>query len=100
MSIVTHPANEAYRDNWEETFGRKPASKSTAETVVHRITRAADVLPRRVCMDRWCDAELAIHKAVQAVEAMGADPRLTRAVLRLGHARELVADYVDVKCNT
>jgi hypothetical protein len=40
-------------------------------------------------------AELAIHHAVQAVEAAGADPLLTEAVILLGQAREKVADYVD-----
>lgn len=54
-----------------------------------------DSFPRRICMDEWTPAELAIHEAVQAVEEAGADVRLTRAVILLQRARESVADYVD-----
>lgn len=28
MSIVTHPANDAYRSGWDATFGKKEESKS------------------------------------------------------------------------
>jgi hypothetical protein len=46
-------------------------------------------------MDKFVPAEKAIFDAVQAVEAMPGDTRLTAAVLRLQDAREYVADYVD-----
>lgn len=52
-------------------------------------------LPRRVHVENWCAAEQAIKKAVAAVEAMAADPRLTNAVVLLGEAFDAVADYVD-----
>lgn len=38
-------------------------------------------------------ADRAIQAAVDAVERMGADERLTRAVILLGDARRLVSDY-------
>jgi len=52
-------------------------------------------IPRRVDMQRMTAAELAILAAVDAVEAAGADVRLTDAVVLLGEARDAVSDYVD-----
>ena len=52
-------------------------------------------IPRRNRVDQWVPAERAIQDAVDAVEAMPADVRLTHAVILLGQAREAVADYVD-----
>ena len=54
-----------------------------------------ETIPRRARLDRNTPAELAIRAAVDEVEKMGADERLTRAVILLGEAREKVADYVD-----
>lgn len=51
--------------------------------------------PRRIRVDRMTPAELAIREAMLAVEAAGADERLTAAVMLLGRAREHVADFVD-----
>ena len=53
--------------------------------------------PRRICLDQLVPAEKAIYDAVQAVEAMPADARLTKAVVLLQQAREQVADFVDDK---
>ena len=52
-------------------------------------------IPRRARIDRWVPAEQAIQDAVEAVEALPADERLTKAVTLLGEARHAVADYVD-----
>ena len=52
-------------------------------------------IPRRSRLDHNTDAELAIRAAVDAVERIGADVRLTDAVVLLQEAREAVADYVD-----
>ncbi len=52
-------------------------------------------IPRRSQMTQWTPAERAIYEAVQAVEAMPADPRLTEAVVLLQAARDYVADFVD-----
>lgn len=51
--------------------------------------------PRRICLDKLTPAELAIVNAVEAVEAAGADVRLTKAVVALQKARDHVADFVD-----
>lgn len=52
-------------------------------------------IPRRIDLERFTPAERAIFDAVQAVEAMAADVRLTDAVLLLQAARDSVADYID-----
>lgn len=52
-------------------------------------------IPRRNRMDQWTPAERAIYDAVQAVEDMPADVRLTDAVRLLDDAQNKVADYVD-----
>lgn len=52
-------------------------------------------IPRRIRLDLSTPGELAIRAAVGIVESMGADVRLTDAVVLLGAARERVADYVD-----
>lgn len=46
-------------------------------------------------MDLWQPAELAIHDAMQAVEKMPADIRLTNAVILLIKAKDLVSDFID-----
>lgn len=51
--------------------------------------------PRRLDVERMTPAEKAIQDAIGAVEAAGADQRLTRAVEKLVEARDLVADFVD-----
>ncbi len=52
-------------------------------------------MPRRIRVDLNEPAELAIRAAVDAVEALPADPRLTDAVNLLQAAREKVADFID-----
>jgi hypothetical protein len=52
-------------------------------------------IPRRIRIDQQTPAEAAIRAAVEAVEALPADVRLTDAVVLLQAARENVADYVD-----
>lgn len=58
----------------------------------------ADQLPpRRIRMDKMTPAELAITEAMTKVEEMPPDTRLTDAVILLGQARDLVADFVDAQ---
>ena len=57
-------------------------------------------IPRRIRLDLSEPAELAIRKAVDEVEKIGADVRLTKAVNLLDEARELVADFIDDQQNT
>jgi hypothetical protein len=52
-------------------------------------------IPRRVRLDLSLPAELAIRNAVDEVEKLRADVRLTEAVILLDKARNLVADYID-----
>lgn len=57
--------------------------------------KSMNEIPRRIRFDQLIPAERAIYDAVQAVEAVGADVRLTDAVILLQAARDSVADYVD-----
>ena len=50
-------------------------------------------IPRRARLDLHTPAEMAIRTAVLEVEAVGAHPLLTDAVILLSQAREKVADY-------
>lgn len=52
-------------------------------------------IPRRAHIDRLTPAETAIREAVVAVEAAGCDVRLTRVVVKLQEARDMMADFVD-----
>lgn len=51
--------------------------------------------PRRIQVEKMTPAELAIRNAIQEVEKVGAHRWLTDAVIALGRAQSLVADYVD-----
>jgi hypothetical protein len=52
-------------------------------------------IPRRNRIDLYVPAETAIAAAVDAVEAMPADERLTDAVILLGRAKDAVADFIE-----
>jgi UTP-glucose-1-phosphate uridylyltransferase len=51
--------------------------------------------PRRNRMDKWYPAERAIWDAMQEIERMAADVRLTDAINKLKEAKELVGDFID-----
>jgi hypothetical protein len=51
--------------------------------------------PRRNRLDLNTPAELAIHEAIQKTEEVGADKKLTEAIILLDKAKNLVSDYVD-----
>lgn len=53
--------------------------------------------PRRSRLDLCEPAEKIIYDAAQEVEKLGADERLTNAIIKLAEARELVSDYIDEK---
>ncbi len=53
--------------------------------------------PRRNRLDLNTPAEKTIYFAMQEVEKMGADIKLTEAITLLSNARNLVADYIDNK---
>jgi cell fate (sporulation/competence/biofilm development) regulator YlbF (YheA/YmcA/DUF963 family) len=52
-------------------------------------------VPRRVRLDLMTPAEKAIYDAGQEIEKLGADVRLTEAVVLLMEARNKVADFID-----
>jgi hypothetical protein len=54
--------------------------------------------PRRNRIDLFSPGEASIRATVFEIEKMGADVRLTDAVILLGKAQEKVADYVDNRC--
>jgi hypothetical protein len=51
--------------------------------------------PRRNIVSQLIPVEKAIYDAMQMVEEMPADERLTDAVILLQKAKEKVADYID-----
>lgn len=56
---------------------------------------ANDEIPRRCRVDKMDPAELSIMKAIDIIEAMGADERLTDAVQLLSEAKDKVSDFID-----
>lgn len=52
-------------------------------------------MPRRSKMYLMVPAEIAIQEAIWKVESVGADNRLTEAVILLAKARDLISDYLD-----
>ncbi len=54
-----------------------------------------NTVPRRMRLDLYKPAEVAIYNAMQEVEKMPADVRLTNAVIKLAEAKNLVADFID-----
>lgn len=54
---------------------------------------------RRNRLDLNEPAEISIRNAVNEIEKIGADVRLTKAINLLHEARELVSDFIDEKLN-
>lgn len=50
---------------------------------------------RRNRLDLMTEAERSIHNAVMEVEKIGADIKLTEAIIHLQDAKKLVSDYLD-----
>lgn len=59
------------------------------------MKRVENDIPRRDRSDLNCDAETMIRSVIMAVERLGADPILTDAIVLLGQARNMVADFVE-----
>lgn len=77
-----------------EDFLKEELKKATENMKV------TDSIPRRIRLDLMVPAELAIYNAVQEVEKLGADTRLTEIVVMLDQAKDLVSDYVDEQVKT
>ena len=56
-----------------------------------------DQFPRRSKIYLNTPAELAIRNAVEEIEKIGADEKLTDAINLLWQAKELVSDFIDAK---
>ena len=56
----------------------------------------ANDIPRRNQLELNTPAELAIRNAMSEVEKMGADVKLTSAIVALNQAFILIADYTDI----
>lgn len=54
-------------------------------------------LPRRCNLQENSPAEIAIRKAMEEVEKLPANEKLTDAIIILNEAFNLVADYVDIE---
>jgi len=75
-----------------EVFYAKPPSVAIQSAVQSALV---DGIPRRCRVDLATPAEAAIRAAMAAVEAAGADMRLTAAVMALQQALDAVADFVE-----
>ncbi len=73
---------------WVELKTRTANSHSDEEEIV--VNRRNDI-------NQWTEAEIRIHEALIEVEAWGAHPWLTDAVVLLGQAQDKVADFIDLK---
>jgi hypothetical protein len=51
--------------------------------------------PRANMLNEMLPSELAIHRAMQEIEKLPPDERLTEAVTLLQKAKDLVSDFVD-----
>lgn len=60
-------------------------------------SKRPDGIPRRSDVSLLTPAETVIRDAIIAVEAVGADPLLTDAVVLLGQAQGKVADWLEGK---
>jgi hypothetical protein len=85
-----HANYEISKHLWEN---RESMDKYLAK--LKKLMEKDEQPPRRIRMDLWSPAEKAIGNAVQEVEKMAADVRLTNAVILLLKARDLVADFID-----
>lgn len=65
-----------------------------------QIKKEINDTPRRIRLDLIVPAELAIYNAVQEIEKLGADVRLTNAEVLLQQAKDLVSDYIDEQLTT
>lgn len=53
------------------------------------------IISRKNILTLNVSSEIAIHDAIKEVENLGADEKLTEAVMLLSKAKDLVSEYVD-----
>lgn len=54
-----------------------------------------NTIPRRNQLENLTESEIAIQKAINEVELLGCNSKLTDAVVKLSEAKNLVADFID-----
>ncbi len=96
-----HPCADKTPGSWHwpeiaPKSGGDSISRMDAELSLPREVAMVDGLPRRIRTDLHSPAEIAISRAMAAVEEAGAHPLLTNAVVLLGAARDKVADFVEL----
>ncbi len=97
---IEQPDANGY-DIWIESNARHRAVKlsSSEYQVIGEPNIAVAALPirslRRIRIDLNTPAEMAVRDAILAVERLGADELLTKAVQRLSEAMDYLGDYVD-----
>lgn len=74
---------------------KKPCRCYDSTIIIKSIHMSDNKIPRRSCIYLLTPAEKAVYDSVQAVEKVGADVRLTDAVVLLQQVREKLADYFD-----
>lgn len=55
----------------------------------------SDTIPRRARLELNTKVELLIINAIDEIEKLGADPKLTKSQIKLMEAIDLLSDYVD-----
>lgn len=93
------------KDSMKGFFSRKDHGGYNGEFLKEQFKQATenmkqdkmiiDDFPRRSRLPFCIPAEMAITNAVNELEKVGADIKLTEAVILLGKARDLLSDYVD-----
>jgi hypothetical protein len=81
-------------DSSEEQMKDENKRLQELEGIINN-SRGYGNIPRRICIPLFSVGEMAIHKAMEVVESVGADVRLTDAVSLLGAAQTRVADFID-----
>ena len=92
-TISDKPFDGAIYPDWKghnKTCKNHPLNKQTMNT--------SNKVPRRMRIDLLTPVEKAIYDAMQEVEKLPADIRLTDAVNLLSQAKDKVSDYVDTPC--
>lgn len=91
-AIVSDAANEKYSP---ESRLHSICEMASDAIRTKRGSRMSNDIPRRCRIDLMTPAELAIRNAVEEVEKVGADPRLTDSVVLLSAAQTRLADFID-----
>jgi hypothetical protein len=83
-------------ENPESAAALAAAAPAATQQMTTEENTMSNETPRRAQLQQWTPAEHAIRNAMFAVEATGAHPLLTDAVVLLGEAKDKVAEFVDL----